>query len=380
MFTLKQALEAIKNKPEFSVKERDGFTVIDYVLTMKDTFEGETPEQTNILINLRGTIFDNATGEITRLMWHKFKNVGEGEDYAESTFDMSEPHVIEEKLDGSCIGFFRLSSGQIRAGTRAGITDVSVLAENFLWFEMEREKSLKYIRSIENCINMGYTPIFEFCSRANRVVIDYPETKLVWTGLRHMKTGKYEPLHVLKTLGEEHKPMDFVKVVSTEYASMKELVELVQNSTSGEEGVVIKFASGRMAKTKCADYVLKHRTLDGLRFEKDILKMVLTGVIDDVLPLVQPDIKARLVAYNESVLRRVQMAQDEMQNCFDNLKHISSKKNFAELVKQSPYRAGLFKMYDGKEYSIKDYILTKCGSSTDVESVRWIIGKGYAEY
>jgi RNA ligase len=313
-------------------------------------------------------------------MWHKFKNVGEGEDYAESTFDLSQPHVIEEKLDGSCIAFFKLPSGEIRAGTRAGITDVSVLAENFLHSEMDKEKSLKYVRSIENCIGMGYTPIFEFCSRVNRVVIDYPVTKLVWTGLRNMRNGNYEPLHVLGTLGTEHKPMDFVKVVSTEFASMKELVELIQNSTSDEEGVVIKFATGRMAKQKISAYVLKHRTLDGLRFEKDVLKMVLTGILDDVLPLVADDIKARLVAYNESVLHRVQMAQDEMQNCFDNLKHIKIKKDFAEMVKLSPYRAGLFKMYDGKEYYLKDYILTKCGSGTDVESVRWIVGKSYDKF
>jgi hypothetical protein len=50
------------------------------------------------------------------------------------------------------------------------------------------------------------------------------------------------------------------------------------------------------------------------------------------------------------------------------------------LVKDSPYRNGLFKLYDGKDYLIKDYVLSKCGSATAVEEVRWIIGRSYSEF
>jgi tRNA splicing ligase len=130
MFTLTEALEAIKNKPEFSVKDKGSYTVIDYNLKQKDTFVGLTEEDSEILLNLRGTAFDNETGNIIRLGYKTFFNYGEFPEI-DSCLDFSEEHEITQKIDGSCI--FPIYSKQgILLGTRAGVTDVSKLADDYL--------------------------------------------------------------------------------------------------------------------------------------------------------------------------------------------------------------------------------------------------------
>jgi T4 RnlA family RNA ligase len=367
MFNLKQALDAVKDKPEFGVYERPFGTVIDYNVTMFETFTG--PNE-HILRNLRGTFFD-ASGKIISLAYHKFENLGQSETYMPEHFDFSAPHRIETKLDGSMIRPV-MSEGKLRLATRAGVTDVAVLAEKFVE-TLEPFTRHAYRDFMFYCLGVGYTPIFEFCSRANRVVIDYAEPMLVLTDVRCNKSGKYVQLAV----------PDRVKVVgnvANENSKISELASVVKEYKDAE-GVVVKFSTGKYVKIKGEEYCLRHRTLDGLRFEKDVLKMVLTGILDDVIPLVTPEVKLRLIDYNDSVLKSVSAAQCNMLVEFEVAsKKASCKKEFAELVKDSAYRGGLFKMYDGKNYQLKEFALSKTGSATDVDSIRSLIGKSYYEF
>lgn len=377
MFNLAQALEAVKNKPEFSVNARYFGTVIDYNVTMKDTFVGRTPEESTILRNLRGTCFDHS-GKIIRLAFHKFENLGQSEDYMPENFDFSAPHRIEQKLDGSMIAPIPYDNGTIRSyrlGTRAGVTDVAAMAEHFFQAWMPYAQYLSYDGFIRRCLQANWTPMFEYCSRENRVVIDHPESKLVLIGIRENSTGRY-----LDTHGVAIDPLiEKVKIVRTESSDITKFAEYIK-TLKDDEGVVVKFSDGRYVKIKADEYCLRHRTLDGLRFEKDVLKMVLTGVLDDVLPLVQPDVKDRLVAYNDSVWQNIRGNTAALNTLYESVCVVPTKKEFAQLVNKSPYRAALFKLYDGKKFDFAEFALTKTGSSSDVESIRWLIGKSYFEF
>jgi RNA ligase len=178
-----------------------------------------------------------------------------------------------------------------------------------------------------------------------------------------------------------HDLVDVVDHVEVEpNTSVTDLAAIVKDWV-GKEGVVVKFADGRMVKIKGEDYCLKHRALDGLRFEKDVLKLVLENKIDDVLPLVTDEVRARLVAYNDSVLRSIVNHNKSMYAQYVNLKATTdSRAEFAKKALNSPYKTGLFKLYENKSYTLVDFALNKCGSSTDVESIRWLIGKSYLEF
>jgi RNA ligase len=375
MFTLQEALEAIKNKPEFNCNKRDFGFVIDYNVTFKETFVGSTPRETLILQNLRGTCF-NEGGAIIRLAYHKFHNLNENDEYRPELFDFSQPHDIEEKLDGSMIAPILIGDGY-RLATRAGVTDVALKAEKFL-LEMNYERYIKwraYDKLIKDCLELGLTPIFEYCSRDQRIVIDYPEPKLILTGIRSMVTGRYLSLDLTDQLAEDH--VDRVPLAVSEGSSINDLAAWVK-SLQGQEGVVVKFADGRFVKIKAEDYVLKHRALDGLRFEKDVLALVLKNELDDVLPLVTPDVKERLVKYRDSVQHMLELHQLRMEYEYKSMfANSADRKGFAAQALVSPYKVGLFRMYEGKFFSLTDFAKTKTGSASSVEEIRWLIGPSY---
>jgi len=84
MFTLDEARAVLATKPEFGIYERDFGWVIDYNVSLFDTFVGATDRDTLILQNLRGTCFNHA-GKIIRLPYHKFHNLNENPVYAAAT-------------------------------------------------------------------------------------------------------------------------------------------------------------------------------------------------------------------------------------------------------------------------------------------------------
>ena len=388
MFTLNEALAAIDGKPEFSVNTRIFGTVIDYHVTFEGTFVGKTERDSMILKNLRGTCF-GPDGNVVRLPYHKFHNLNENLEYAEANFDFSASHIIHEKLDGSMIAPIKYPDGHWELGTRAGVTDVAKKAWRFLFIEMKIKDTLKYnayVSFINDCVANNFTPIFEYCSRDQRIVIDYIDTKLVLTGVRNNITGSYigDLRDFLFSFGDSSDDFGLVDTVRTVYTSRSTIGEFaaVVKDLQGEEGVVVKFHCGRFVKIKAADYVLKHRALDGLKFEKDVLRLVLENGIDDVLPLVTPEMKERLIKYRESVLMYI-TAWDRALICLYSvvsLQAAGDRRRFAELVKDHKSAPFMFAMYSGKDGSMTSYLKKHLSSQTAVDSVREYIGRSWLEF
>ena len=369
MFTLAQAIAAIGDRKEFAVNRREYGTVIDYNVEYSTTFTGTTPAETEILLNLRGTIFDHS-GKIIRLAYHKFKNVNQSPEYQESTVDLSQPHVVQEKLDGSMIAPF-LNGSTWSFGTRAGVTDVAKLATAF-YESMPAHIKTEYRRLIESALACDITPIFEFCSRANRIVVDYPTPKLVLTGMRSNRTGMYLPLRALDPL------VEVVQSVSNT-GNIKELAQriaLLQN----EEGVVVKFDSGRMVKIKAELYCLRHRTTDTIRSEKDVLQLALAGQLDDVLALLDPASCAGVVRYSDQVLRNVAQHERDLRVLFREYRRISANRgDFAQLAKTHRLSSILFSWYSDRHATLSEYLLDYCRTQTRVDEMRELIGVNFNE-
>lgn len=377
MFTLSDARWAVQNKPEFSVNEREFGWCIDYNVSFEGSFVGNDAFETLILKNLRGTCFDKS-GRIISLAYDKFHNLNECDGWREHEIDFTQPHTVLEKLDGSMIRAIPMGDGSYRLGTRAGVTDVAVKAETFLK-TLSPQMQQNYADFIKACLDERdgdiVTPIFEYCSRDQRIVLDYAEPRLVLTAMRNVVNGEYVTYSDLVVHARAYE-LPVVQPLWNNTSSMADIAAAVRPMV-GQEGVVVAFDNGFRVKIKADDYCLKHRALDGLRFEKDVLRLVLQNSLDDVLPLVMDDVKERLLTYRDSVQHRLEIARQEMMEVFARHRNLPSKKEFAEMVMHSPYKTGLFKLWDGKEYSLADYVLTKCGTQPQVEEVRWLIGKSY---
>ena len=305
---INDVLHAIEDAPEFIVAEKDGYTVLNYVVSMPDTFPATNPAGGSakdrakkaaiaaLRRECRGMIFCSETGDILRRPFHKFKNVGEDANHLPDTFDLSKPHVILEKLDGSMLVPFLLN-GEIRWGTKMGLTDVAAPVEEFV------TNNPHYAIFARAMVGGGYSPIFEWCTRKQRIVLDYgPEDRLVLTAIRDVITGEYVPYNNMKNVADVYK-VAIVKAFEPA-TDMKEFLEYVKD-LKDVEGFVIRFADGHMAKVKCEWYCQIHRAKDALTQDRNIVEMILDANIDDLKHHLPVEDRERLEVFEKAIVERI---------------------------------------------------------------------------
>lgn len=368
---IKDVLPHIAGRKEFVVAERDGYTVINYVVAMEDTFPPVKSEADAILRECRGIIFNSLSGNIISRRYHKFFNAGEREETGAQFVNLSEPHVLLEKLDGSMITPIPVGAG-VRWGTKMGVTDVALPVEEWVIAHPHYEEFAKL------CFAQGLTPIFEWCSRKQKIVVDYPEDRLVLTALREAETGRYVSYTALVNIAKLHK-LDYVKA----YESAKSVAELVASlkDKTDFEGYVVRFDDGHMVKVKCDWYLQLHRAKDIVRFEKNVLEIVLEDKVDDLIPLLQPDEAKQVREYQRAVWDGVDAITAKLNWMYGSIGEkmkSKEKREFAvhhvkPLDKQ--YHGFMFGMWDGKEP--RDLLVAElkksCSSQNRVENCRWMM-------
>lgn len=234
----------IEGRNEFKVMRKDWYTVINYVVNFGETFDWDENDIPGSIMRreCRGLIFDSVSGKLLSRPYHKFFNVGERPELAMNEVDLNAPHVILEKLDGSMIRPVVVPGSdchEFRLGTKAGITDVAMNAE--VWMANHPN----YVKFVRMCLAHGITPIFEWCSRKNRIVVDYPEDRLVLTAVRRSDKGYYLPYRVMVNFSRDY-GLDLVRVIDSVSDNIHELVDTIR-AWESNEGVVVRFESSRPA-------------------------------------------------------------------------------------------------------------------------------------
>lgn len=291
---INEVLPAIAGRDEFIVVQKDGYQVVNYAVMMEDSFppvhtaggsaamREEATRYKSILRECRGLVFD-LDGNLINRRYHKFFNVNEREETRFENIDFTKRHVILEKLDGSMVSPCYVK-GVIRWMTKMGITDTSMESEVFV------AKNPHYVEFADTMMKQGCTPIFEWCSNKNRIVLSYPEDQLILTAIRHNETGKYVPHHI-----DAHNGWNIPVVKSYSYDSAN-IIDIVR-AMEDAEGVVIRFEDGHMLKVKADWYVLRHKSKDAITREKNVLDYVINERVDDVLPFLQAEDQAQLMRF-----------------------------------------------------------------------------------
>jgi len=278
--TIEDILPHVHNRDEFIVAEREFGTVINYVVSMKETFDMSGPDDLSGAIRreCRGIIFDKA-GNLVSRPFHKFFNINEREETQGRDIDMSRPHTIMEKMDGSMIRPLMLN-GVTRLATKMGVTEVAVQAEEYMRTRPNYQLELLWL---ENCIKIGVTPLFEFVAPNNQIVIGYESADLVLLAIRHNLSGNY--------LGVQNSTPSSFTQVSTYGSVDGSLDDYVaeHRNDQGREGFIISF-DGEMYKGKNDWYVKIHKCLERIRFDRNIVALILAENLDDavgLLPVVE---------------------------------------------------------------------------------------------
>lgn len=301
---INDVLPHIAGAPEFAVIAKDDYTVINYHVQTPETFPDvgfisqkmvpgakpyfvETDKGAAIRRECRGIIFCSKTGVILRRPYHKFFNVNERAETQANTISLAEPHYKLEKLDGSMIAPFIVNDRPIW-GTKMGDTEVASTTDQFIINNPHYEIFARYF------IQLGYTPIFEWCSRKQRIVIDHMQDRLVVTAIRKMNEGIYLPYETL---------VNSCKMFNIEYVraydSQSDINEFINYVTKLEdtEGFVIRYNDGHMLKLKCDWYLAIHRAKERITRDREIVDMILDEQIDDVAAHLMDEDRNRLIDF-----------------------------------------------------------------------------------
>lgn len=375
---INDVLPHIQDAPEISVTVKGDYTVINYQVVMQDTFPDNNEFKSMIRRECRGMIFHTATGQILRRPYHKFFNINERASTHQDNVDLSQKHVILDKLDGSMISPF-ICEGQLLWGTRAGVTEVSEQSEEFL------RNNPNYANLAILLIQNGHTPMFEWCSRKQRIVLDYgQDDRLVLTGIRNTVTGEYWDKFQEDLIAQQHN----VETVKS-FDNQNNIQDFINHTRGLEntEGYIARFESGLMFKVKCDWYCQLHKTLEHLVHEKDVIRLILDQKLDDAKAILPEDRIKALDNFSDILHKGIQDLSDKVWwNTLElSDKYNGSRKDFAMAVKDMKEKNFMFKALDitisdgteaSAENSLRDYIRAYvrdgASSQTKVNEMRWI--------
>jgi RNA ligase len=384
--TLDDVREAIAGSPEFIVAERDWGYVVNYLVVGPDTFPpvktaGGSASMRDRATRLkairrecRGLIFDR-NGVLISRPFSKFFNANERDETQVNRIDLSRPHVILEKLDGSMVRPIPLDNGY-RLATKMGITDVAMQAEEFV------AGNINYHDFIMLHIERGQTPIFEWCSRKNRVVLDYPIDRLVLTGIRNVNDGAYKSYAQMVAYAEAYG----VEVVQARAGNADNMQSLLEETRvlQGQEGWVIRFDDGHMLKVKGEEYVSIHKAKDRIMRENALIEMILDEKLDDVKAHLPDDDRHRVEEFETKFWQGV-WTTAEVWRAMDqsvHRQHGADRKAFAlsdgTQTMDGNMKSAIFSAWDKADFDWRGAVIAairkNLGTSTKVESCRALFG------
>lgn len=334
IFSLDQVRQFLDDN--FRITEQEGITYINYTNSSTEAFPEEKTVKAAIRRECRGIAFDRH-GRLLSRPFHKFFNMNEREET--SNLDLSQPHDILEKLDGSMVRPIHLEDGTVRWATKGGITDVSMKAEVFVAQHPEYNDFAKTMHGY------GLTPIFEFTAPDNRIVLPYDRPSLTLLAIRHRAMGDYATYEGMEELAADFN-IPVVKKVTLEFLQEEE----------NKEGVVLVFASG-MVKIKTDWYLKRHRAKELFDNERHLVQLMMEDDIDDVLPLVDPDSRQIVIAFQAQVFRNLNADIQALRRFYRESKSdFPTKKELALNGPDQPWKGWLFKLWDRPELTPEEVV------------------------
>ena len=282
---------------EFSFM-KDGYKLssFNYFICGWNDFEAPLPNRPEVnAFDMRGTTFVfNKDGSLwkTFLMLPKFFNINQVESTQYGKIKDKKILNITAKEDGSLVAFMMLPNGKLFSKTIGSFTSEQAEAAYKLLYEDEEQ-----VLWVKNMLNSGYTPLFEYLSWDNRVVVKYAAPHLCLIGVRDNITGAY---YAAEELVRNSIPMS-MHLAGSYAGDLDYYIELAK-TMEGKEGWVVKFTDGQLVKIKTAWYFKLHglRTQD-INREDYVIKNYLEETLDDVMSQLDPSEDADAFAFVKKV-------------------------------------------------------------------------------
>lgn len=370
---ISDVLPIIANKEEFFVADKGNYKVINYTVVRPDTFPEIISNDDAILRECRGLIF-SSDGRLIARRFEKFFNLGERPDTQFDKIDFADDFVILDKLDGSMVSPIPFYTGSvlemIRWGTKMGVTDIALDVEKFV------EDRGQYSEFVETLVQNGYTPIFEYISPHNRIVVKYSNENLILTAIRRNDSGQYTNYDEMALLAEQNN-IPVVKSWGGNWQGIQQFLADIKDTTD-IEGYVLRFSNGLQLKTKVSWYIAIHKVKDNLSLEKNVVDIIVSEKADDLKPLMLVDDKISFEAFENSILNGLLKTSKEIEEIVSGAKNTMDKKTFAITVVSSypKLKTFMFSVWDGYNALelLRDHVAKNTGSKTKIDEVRHLWG------
>ena len=230
-------------------------------------------------LECRGIMFEidkgcNYVNLVCRPM-KKFFNISENPFTSDLELSNRTISNIYEKADGSLISTF-LHNGELRLKSKMSLEGEQVI-DATKWLNLPCNKLFK--KALHKLALDNYTVNLEWLSPLNRIVLLYPEPKLVVLNIRHNYTGEH--LRILANLNAIIEPY---RINEVHCDNLKKFIDDVPAMTD-IEGFVIELRSGQRIKLKTLEYLRKHKCKESVDNAKALIENILYESIDDVKSL-----------------------------------------------------------------------------------------------
>lgn len=340
--------EILSNPPYNILIKEDG----PYILLKYNQLESDFNE--HVVQECRGCIikqFDDGYSYVCR-PFDKFFNYGE-EQAADIDWNSS---FITEKIDGSLMKLWFDDGWHISTNGTIDAFKAIVTGNEEYSFGDIFLKASKCCTIFDFCkdFDKQYTYLFELTSPETKVVINYDYA--VWyLAKRNTITGKYAkekervPKEILQAA--EKYNIQFPKVYPLH--SLSEIINIVNQMSKDEEGVVVSDDYGNRIKVKSPEYLIKAKLIgNGTKSDEVLLEIIFNGQEDDLLAYC-PEYTERI---NE-IKNRIELYIDKCKSLWEQYKGlVASRKEFAQAIVNFREKSYLFAKADGKLNGPIDYL------------------------
>lgn len=240
----------------------------------------------NEILNSRGLVLDRNTHEPVNGIFPKFFNANSA-NIPQDRSILS----ITEKLDGSFISLFNYKGKWITT------TRGSFESEQAVW---AAKYAAKYLPLGAMPTHLSY--MFEAIYPENRVVVHYGDrAELVLLGVRDIYTGVFKnrvELDVLAAFMKVSQPKLFT------FSHTDEIFAAAKAITASEEGWVVEFDDHSRLKFKGEAYILAHRVMTSVTFNR-VLEAIQLGRLADMIEGVPDEFLVDVHRYQDEIETKV---------------------------------------------------------------------------
>jgi T4 RnlA family RNA ligase len=262
----------------------DGYniSVFNYRLAQGKDFSNPIPDKPELKgYEMRGLSFVfNTDGSLYKrfILLEKFFNLNQVQETLYSVVKNYKIKFINNKEDGSIASFIKLPNGKIIGKSKMGFDNDQANGINRVY---KTNSDIKLF--VDWCLSNDISPIFEYVSPNNRIVLKYSDEELILLRLRDNKTGKHIDIRQhLDKIGSIR-----IAQFEDDIKDLDNLIELTAVQVDKEGSIVTcedEFGRDFFFKIKTPWYNNLHSVYTNDLYHEDrLIKLIIDKKIDDII-------------------------------------------------------------------------------------------------